>query len=705
MVATLYDASLDAFKPQTFNFGCWPSYNPNLGWNSPNCFETENLHVFTNRNYSDNLYYYPINNCSLNWFGFGYTVYNEPVNLEEELKRNKGKANYRIVSSEKTKGTEVSGFVCDEKGDPMKNVIVLIAGTQTGTMTDEKGHFVVKSGQSAIILLVGMINGQSQEIVLNHKGKVGLKIIMNASYSSVHFDSVSVTNESIQGVDAMEVASPMADFSVSRSSGVLKREKATAYKDGLVEQSESKPDLSFIQARTNLNETAFFYPQLQTDEHGDVLINFTIPEALTRWKMLGFAHTKDLSYGFTEKELVTQKDLMVTPNAPRFFRENDTMTFTSKITSLSDMDLAGSAQLMLFDALTMKPIDNQMHNLKAQQTFSVKKGESTNLNWDIVIPAGLQAVTYRVVAQAGKFSDGEESSLPVLTNSMLVTETLPLPVKGRQTKTYTLDKLLHNTSATLRNNKLTLEFTSNPAWYAIQALPYLMEYPYECAEQTFSRFYANSIASHIANSNPRIKQVFDSWRNITPDALLSNLEKNQELKGLLLEETPWVLDAKNESERKRNVALLFDLNRMSNELDRALDKLQKLQVSNGGWPWFEGMPDNRYITQHIVCGMGKLDHLGITDIRTDNKTWSMVTRALAYIDDRIAEDYKELVKLDKAGKLKLSDNHLDYTQIHYLYTRSFFMDVPMNGEAKEALQYYIGQARKYWLTNNIYMQG
>lgn len=708
MVATLYDASLDAFKPQSFNFGCWPTYSPSLEWNSPNCFQIVPLHVFTNY-YPYYQYGYSINTCSFNWFGFGYTVYNEAVNLEEELKNHKGKANYQILSSEKAKGTEISGIVCDKDGNPVPDVIILIAGTQNGTMTNANGKFTVKSDRSTIVLLVGILYGESQEIQLIQKGKAKIKVMLNnltgviATYDVVGTnDSNAVDVADMKVVEEVEAAPAKASMRSFKSGAALKKAE---YKDSPIDHLEEQADLTTVQARTNLNETAFFYPDLRTDENGDVLINFTIPEALTRWKMLGFAHTKDLAYGFTQNELVTQKDLMVTPNAPRFFRENDTMTFTAKITSLSDKDLTGSAQLMLFDALTMKPVDVLMHNIKPQQSFAVKKGESTNLNWEIIIPAGLQAVTYRVVAKADKFSDGEESTLPVLTNSMLVTETLPLPVKGRQTRVFTLDKLVNNTSATLRNHKLTLEYTSNPAWYAIQALPYLMEYPYECAEQTFSRFYANSIASHIANSSPRIKQVFDSWKNITPDALLSNLEKNQELKGLLLEETPWVLNAKDESQRKRNVALLFDLNRMSNELGRALDKLQKMQLSNGGFPWFENMPDDRYITQHIVCGMGKLNRLGIKNIREDNKTWNMVNRAIAYTDDRIAEDFQELVKLDKAGKIKLSDNHLDYIAIHYLYARSFFTDVPMNAKTHEALDYYLGQARKYWLSNGIYMQG
>ncbi|HSY76112.1 MAG TPA: hypothetical protein VK890_04605, partial [Bacteroidia bacterium] len=250
-------------------------------------------------------------------------------------------------------------------------------------------------------------------------------------------------------------------------------------------------------------------------------------------------------------------------------------------------------------------------------------------------------------------------------------------------------------------HKLTLEFTSNPAWYAVQALPYIMEYPYECAEQTFDRFYANSIASNIANSSPKIKAVFDSWKNQTPDALLSNLEKNQELKSLMLEETPWVLDAKDETERKHRVALLFDLNHMANELDKAMGKLEKMQTSNGGWPWFEGMPDDRYITQYIITGMGHLDHLGIKNVHDNTKVWNMVKRGVLYLDDRIREDYQEILKY---GHPEL--DNIGYEEIQYLYARSYFKDIPVSGRNQKAFDYFKGQEQEYWNDNKgRYMEG
>ena len=461
-------------------------------------------------------------------------------------------------------------------------------------------------------------------------------------------------------------------------------------------------DLSGVQARANFAETAFFYPELRTDENGEVSLAFTVPEALTRWKFRALAITRDFQIGTTENSTVTQKPLMVLPNAPRFFREGDKITFTAKITSLDETDQSGNCQLFLFDAISMEPVDRDFGLKQAQQPFSVKKGESTSLSWVLDVPYGLGAVTYRVVARAGDFSDGEENTLPILTNRMLVTESLPLPVRGHSTKSFTWAKLRDSESSdTIRNHKLTLEYTSNPAWYAVQALPYMMEYPYDCNEQIFSRFYANSLASHIANANPRVRRVFDSWRD-TPNsaALLSNLEKNQELKAVLLQETPWVLDAKDESQAKQRIGLLFDLNHMADQFNAALTQLQKNQSPSGAWPWFPGMPDSWWVTQYIVEGFGHLDHLGVTSVRSDSRIWRMVESAVEYIDEEILRDYENIKKYGH-----LDDDHLGYMEMHYLYARSYFPDLEIPEDVGVAVDYFLSQADKYWLDKDLYGQG
>lgn len=626
MVAGMYDASLDAFRSNSWGLNPWGSrYNTHY-WDGSTAFSAVGNSMFQSYWNSVNGYR-SISHDYLNWFGWsawdayggGFFYRNEGLMLDD-ISGDADMAAYEMDEAE-----ELSPPPPPKAGSKSRTV-----ATTTGLLKD------VEREQ-------------------NNKGK------KKEDKMSGGENTIDLPNA--QGMDGK--------------------------------------DMGEIKVRTNLNETAFFFPKLKTDKDGAVILSFTVPEALTRWKMMGLAHTTDLKVGSINKETVTQKELMVMPNTPRFFRENDKITYTAKVSNLSEKDLNGTAQLELLDAFTGKPVDANFKNMTTQQQFSVKKGQSARLAWDLQIPEDVSAVTIRVKARAGNFTDGEENMIPVLTNRMLVTETMPLPVRERQTKTFTFDKLAKNKSTTLKHHRYTLEFTSNPAWYAIQALPYLMEYPYECNEQVFSRFYANSIAAHVANSSPKIKNVFDSWKNQDKEALLSNLEKNQELKSLLLEETPWVLQAKDETARKKRVGLLFDLNRMANEQDRAIKKLVQNQVSNGGWPWFKGGPDSRYITQHIVTGMGHLDQLGVKSVREDKQVWNMTKKAVVYCDNRIKEDYDRL----KRSSVDMSKDHIGGTQIQYLYARTYFKDIPIGKQNKEAYAYYLGQAGKYWLEKSRYYQG
>ena len=497
----------------------------------------------------------------------------------------------------------------------------------------------------------------------------------------------------VEDVYADEIVDEMSARSVSDT--VTSYEVPVTPKTG-----ETKP----IQIRKDFNETAFFFPQLATNENGEIVIKFKAPEALTRWKMMGLAYTKDLKYGQIEKTLVTQKDLMIFTNPSRFLREGDKMDFAAKISNISDRDLSGMAELHFFDALTMKPVDADMGLTQMLIPFTVKKGQSSPVSWNINIPEGLQAVVYRITATADAFSDGEEAAIPVLTNRMLVTESMPLPVNGMQQKKFSFEKLVNSGKAgsTMRNYRLTLEYTSNPAWYAVQALPYLMEYPYECAEQIFSRYYANSLATHIANSDPKIKRVFESWATITPDALKSNLEKNEDLKSVLLQESPWVREATSENERKQRIGLLFDLNHMASEQTSALKKLRDMQNPNGGWPWFRGMPESRFITQHIVTGLGHLYYLEVMNPVENADIQDMLKKAIGFLDEEVKINFEKLKKDDKDY---LKNNHLGYDDIQYLYARTYFMaDFPIGEGNNEVLEYYKSQSTKYWKSQNNYMK-
>ncbi|WP_035557560.1 alpha-2-macroglobulin family protein [Hymenobacter sp. IS2118] len=541
----------------------------------------------------------------------------------------------------------------------------------------------------------------------------------------------------VQVMSRTMMGAPMASEAMADSEQLNEVVVAGA---GSTNPKPAVPDLAAVPTRTDFRETAFWQPALRTDKNGDVVLEFQMPEAVTRWQLLALAHDKNLHTGQLARQLVTQKEIQISPNAPRFFRQGDTFTFPARFSNLTDHATTGTAQLFLLDAATGQDITSQLLKGPAQQPVAAAAHQSTALGWEIALPSDFApvAVTYKVVASAslsvvreekgkkGKakkrkksqttdnqqlttsYSDGEENTLPVLPNRILITESLPLPIVGPGTREFELKKLSSTSSATRRNYSLTLEMTANPAWYAVQSLPYLMEYPYECSEQVFSRLYANLIAAQILKSNPRFKTILAEWTRqaqsgaaAQKNALESKLAQNQELKNLLLQETPWVRDAQNETARLARLVELFDAPRLQAETARALLKLQRMQQPGGGFPWFERMPDDRYITQLIVAGFGKLKKLGAFDASQDDTARDILANALRYLDASLARDYAEL---RRQKNVKLADDHLGDTPIQALYARSFWPAQPEAPAAKTAFAYYRSQAAKYWPARTRYLQ-
>lgn len=458
--------------------------------------------------------------------------------------------------------------------------------------------------------------------------------------------------------------------------------------------------LQQVTARKNFNETAFFYPQLRTDKEGKISFNFTSPEALTEWKLRLLAHNKKAVSGYFENTFVTQKELMVVPNMPRFLREKDTITIITKVNNLTAEVKEGNALLQLFDAVTMQPIDSQMLNIDNLKPFTLTAKGSSTVSWKIAVPAGLQGVQYKILARAGDFSDGEENILPVLTNKMLVTESIPLWVKPNSTKTYTFENLKNNTSATLRNQGITLEYTSNPAWVALQSLPYLMEFEHECAEQVFSRYYANTIALRIISGNPKINALFETWRK--QEKPLSKLEQNQELKSIIMSESPWMLDKLSDDEQKSRLALLFDLKTLSDSQATSFMKLYKKQLPSGGFAWFDGGQEDEYITRHILAGFGHLKKLGYLAQATASN--ELISNAIHNIDSKFLQKHKQFEKDKKKNKSLIYSN--TNTNLHYLYARSFYLQqYPLNDSLKAAVKMYVDVAKQNWLNYSLYEKG
>ncbi|MFO0934904.1 MAG: alpha-2-macroglobulin family protein [Gemmataceae bacterium] len=445
-------------------------------------------------------------------------------------------------------------------------------------------------------------------------------------------------------------------------------------------------NLAGVSPRKNLNETAFFLPHLVTEENGTVRISFQMPEAVTKWKFFGFAHDKELRSGYLEGDVVTAKDLMVRPNPPRFLREGDQIEFTVKVNNQSPTLQKGLVKLLLKDARTDKPIDAAF-GIAGEKSFEIVSKGSQTFSWKLTVPDGQGPVVYTAVAGTERTSDGEEGMMPVLSKRILVQESLPLPIRGAQTKTFEFKKLLESgKSDTIRNQSLTVQMVSQPAWYAVLALPYLMEYPHECSEQTFNRLYANMLARHIAQKDPKIRRVFDIWKESQPDALKSPLFKNQDLKAVMIEETPWLRAADKESEARKNVGILFDDNRLNDESARGMAKLADMQNNDGLWPWFPGGRSNEFISLYIATGFGRMRHLGVkVDVAPAVKAWDAL--------DAMMDRWYQQIKPEHRDQ-----NHLSTTVAFYLYGRSFFMeDKPVAQQFTTAFNYWKGQAAKYWL--------
>ena len=487
----------------------------------------------------------------------------------------------------------------------------------------------------------------------------------------------------------MDAGMPMAAAAPMEGEAVDAESQAAAdIGDGSMDRDDVRrpsSDLSRIPLRRDLNETAFFFPHLRSADDGTVSLQFTMPESLTEWHFLGFAHDRELRTGLLSDSAVTAKELMVQPNPPRFLREGDEIEFTVKVSNQSPTRHTGTARLTFAEARTEESVDELLDNQDPERAFELASGESTSLSWRVQVPEGIGLLIYRAVASSGRLSDGEEGYLPVLPQKVLVTEALPLSIRGQQSKTFKFRKLLESEgSDSIRHQSLTVQMASNPSWYAVLALPYLMEIPHASAERAFSQLYANSLGRRIVTSDPKIQRLFEQWR-ATP-ALDSPLEKNEELKGILIEETPWVRQAAAESQARRNVGLLFDENRMRDEADRALSQLSQMQLEDGSWPWFPGGRSNQFMTLHITTGLGRLSHLGVQLDLTP------ASRSLPFLDQWMTEQSTRITESDRE-KPQLSP-----LIALYLYGRSFFVaDHPIAAEHRDAFQFWTDQAKRHWV--------
>ena len=453
--------------------------------------------------------------------------------------------------------------------------------------------------------------------------------------------------------------------------------------------SEELAETGDIQIRENFAETAFFYPQLRTNEKGEVSISFVLPESLTRWTFMGLAHTRNVDYGKIEATATASKEFMLQPNMPRFVRVGDKANIAASLMNLSDKGVKGTVRMELFNPETEKVFYSQ------KQKFDVKGGETGHVNFTFEVSDKYAVMACRMVADGDTFSDGEQRYIPVLTDKQWVTETVPLNVNGEGAHTFSLENLFNKHSKTASEQRLTVEFTAHPAWYVVQALPVVANPQNEDALSWATAYYAHSLAAFIVKENPRIKQVFDSWKaGGTKETFMSNLQKNQELKNILLTETPWLTEATNEAEQKQRIATLFDLNTMNSQLAVSVEKLGELQNADGAWSWYKGMQGSRYVTTQVMEMLVRLNALTHQD--ADSRMQPMIQKGFEYLGKQAAEEYKSMKEAEKKGAVGLrpSEQVLRYLYICALDGKApvdekvnrYFID-KLSGEGKELTIY------------------
>ncbi|MBR1517370.1 MAG: hypothetical protein IJ620_04435 [Bacteroidales bacterium] len=441
------------------------------------------------------------------------------------------------------------------------------------------------------------------------------------------------------------------------------------------EKETANPSHVEVQPRENLNTLAFFYPDIASNSQGQATIQFQVPELLTQWNVKALSYTTDLQVGEMQQQVVTQKELMVMPMIPRFFRQGDSAVVAVKVSNATNEVQEATVSLELADAESGSAWGHY-----DEQKIKVPAHGSAVAKYAVAVPTTSYAVVYKITAYNEHHSDGEQNVVAVVSNRQMVTESQAMYVNGRGGKRYALPMPAESKSREMR--LMAVEFTSNPIWLAIQALPYVSEHENPSNIYLANRLFSNSMARKIVNEHPTIKNVFDQWQHDITHTPHSSLNMNEDIKQTLAEESPWLQEAENEEQRVKEIANYFDKARIEQELDQTIEKLVLSQRDDGGWSWIPGGERSSvYTTRHI------LRMLATTEERHQAPLQAAIRRALQYVDQEVSKDYAEY----KKHKVK------DGMDVDYLYLRSCYGKVPVSTVAREAYTYYMGNAKRLCL--------
>lgn len=452
-----------------------------------------------------------------------------------------------------------------------------------------------------------------------------------------------------------------------------------------------------VQVRRNLGTLACFEPTLRTDSTGRVSLTFTVPELLTRWHVQGLAYNRQLQAGTVQATAVTSKEIMVVPDVPRFLRQGDRIDFGVKVSNATDEQQDVEVVLELADAATGRTFFSQSQN------HNIREHGSCPVSFSLSVPDDIFACTYRVVACSRSHSDGEQDVIPVLTNRMLVTESMSMYVNGKGDRRYTMQPLQRDLGAvesgkntTLQPHRLTVEFTANPIWYAIQALPYVEDHANPSNIYLVNSIYVNTLGSSIVRSNPEVGEVFAQWTEEEPDALTSKLQQNEDVKQTILQETPWLRNGTDEAARMHRVGAFFDQRSLNKNINKAASELNDAQRSDGSWSWMPGgSQSSEYVTGYVLKTYGHMAALQDKDNRMSGRQGIMLRKALRYMDQENYKYYQECRK------------HPGWTpaNIDYLYMRSFYPGESFTGDCRTSYDFFYNNALNgYKDYNGLYTQ-
>jgi len=408
-------------------------------------------------------------------------------------------------------------------------------------------------------------------------------------------------------------AAPMAKMA-ARDEAVAQRKAASeeAPREKEADATAAAPPAGGeVQLRSNFAETAFWQPHLLTDRDGTALVEFTVPDSVTSWNVWVHAVTKDLKAGSLHKETRSVKDLMVRPYVPRFFREGDQADLKVVVNNASDHELKGQVTLEIFDPETKENLAPAF-GLPASvppQPFAVKAGGGSDLTFSLTAPARVGTVAFQVVARAGDLSDGELRPLPVLPGRMHLAQSRFVTLRQDERRELTFEELAKNDDPSRINEQLVVTVDGQLFYGLLEALPYLVNYPYECTEQTLNRFLSTGILSSLYDQYPSVAKMAQEFsKRDTPLETWDQADPNRKM---ALEESPWLEAARGGKDAGSGVEKVLDPRVSKAQRDASLAKLLKAQTSLGAWPWWAGGPPSPYMTLYIVHGFSKAAEFGV----------------------------------------------------------------------------------------------